>query len=163
MLLYLLRHAIAVPADVRRFSDYDRPLTARGIKRMQEAAKGISKLIDRPNKILTSPLKRALETTQIVAKQFELEEQIEVTDLLIPHALPVELRKHLASMKELSSVLLVSHEPLLSEFAAFLMDSRGPNLHFRKGALACIEISHSRAFERGQLQWLIQPKTLRMI
>ena len=59
MLIYLMRHAIAVERGNEAYLDDDRPLTDKGKRKMSEASGGMVSLIRDIDLILTSPLKRA--------------------------------------------------------------------------------------------------------
>lgn len=163
MNIFILRHAIALPYGTTGVSDEDRPLTERGRERMQKASRGIRELIDQFDLILSSPLVRARQTAQIVAEQFDCEDKLEFTDLLLPSGLAVELRKELSRRRSVQNVLLVGHEPMLSEFVAFMVDARGAILALKKGGMCCVEFNHDKSYERGELKWLLTPKMLRRL
>ncbi len=67
MRLYLIRHAMA--EDNNPAGDAERALTPKGRLRMAEEAKGLREFRVRPEIILTSPLRQALETATIVAEE----------------------------------------------------------------------------------------------
>ena len=62
MKLLLIRHATAVPSGTPGIPDDERPLTAKGKKKFRLAARGLARIVRRPDALLTSPLPRALET-----------------------------------------------------------------------------------------------------
>jgi CHAD domain-containing protein len=67
--IYILRHAIAMQrGDPGYPLDSDRPLTAKGVRRMRRIANGMRHLRIKFDLILSSPYRRALETTFIVAR-----------------------------------------------------------------------------------------------
>ncbi|HLE44873.1 MAG TPA: phosphoglycerate mutase family protein, partial [Methylomirabilota bacterium] len=68
MRLLIIRHAIAVPRGTPGIPDDDRPLTPRGRRRFQKAARGLARIAGRPDVLLTSPLIRARATAEIAAK-----------------------------------------------------------------------------------------------
>jgi len=78
MNVYLMRHGIAQPKDDPKIgSDDERELTKKGAKKARKAAKGLRALKIPFDRIITSPLSRARETAEIVAKVFDMEEQVE--------------------------------------------------------------------------------------
>src|SRR4029434_10395463 len=78
MNLYLMRHGIAVAADQPGIeSDSGRPLTAKGTKRMRQAARGLRRLGVSFDTVLTSPFLRARQTAEIVAESLGLEDRLE--------------------------------------------------------------------------------------
>src|SRR5574341_104412 len=68
MRLLVIRHAIAVPRGTPGIADDDRPLTPRGRRRFQKAARGLARIAARPDVLLTSPLLRARSTAELAAK-----------------------------------------------------------------------------------------------
>ena len=67
MLLYLVRHAIAPPADPTIWPDDRlRPLTKKGKTRFRRAAAGLGTFARLPERVLSSPLVRAWQTAQLL-------------------------------------------------------------------------------------------------
>ena len=75
MRLLIFRHGIAEEeaADGR---DESRRLTKEGIAQMKVVARGLVKVVRRPDVILTSPLVRAVQTAEPLGKVFEREPQV---------------------------------------------------------------------------------------
>src|SRR2546422_9320334 len=71
MELYFLRHGKAVEpgSSGGGGDDFSRPLTERGIDEMEAEAQAFELLGLKPDVILTSPLLRAKQTAEIVAKR----------------------------------------------------------------------------------------------
>src|SRR5512142_866603 len=84
MKLYFLRHGPAGDRTTWKGDDAKRPLTADGKKQMLREAQHIAKLKLAPDLILTSPLMRATQTAEIVAKELGLEKILEREDRLGP-------------------------------------------------------------------------------
>jgi phosphohistidine phosphatase len=99
MNLYFMRHGIAVErADTgQRSGDRERPLTPKGIKRMNKAAKGLVTLSLSFDRILTSPFERARQTAKIVAQTLKLEDRLEEIEQLCPDRSAQELLAGLAT------------------------------------------------------------------
>ena len=69
MKLLVIRHAIAEDREVwarTSLDDGERPLTARGVDRMEQAARGLRRMVEKLDAIATSPLVRAMQTARIV-------------------------------------------------------------------------------------------------
>lgn len=66
-ILYIVRHAKSSWADME-LDDFDRPLNRRGLINAPEMGHRIARLPNIPNKIITSPAKRAMETATAMAK-----------------------------------------------------------------------------------------------
>jgi phosphohistidine phosphatase len=121
--LVLVRHAKS-SWDHPGLADFDRPLNARGERNAPEMAARLAQRLPRPDLILTSPARRALETARIVAHA------------LGPQAPPLreEPRIYEASTQALldllsrldpglSSVVLVGHNPGLTDLCNTLGDA----------------------------------------
>ena len=83
MRIFLLRHAEAQPKEeVDR--DEDRTLTVKGETRLRKAARGLRRLDIFPERVLTSPLKRALQTAELIADELGFTGEVEAIDELSP-------------------------------------------------------------------------------
>lgn len=165
MNIYLLRHGIAVSAE-QSPNNGDRRLTAKGNKRMRKGARGIRRLGLEFDVILTSPLARARETADVVAEALGLQPQLAVIDALQPGNSVDDLLSSLSEYKNRQHLLLVGHEPLLSETAAFLLTGKktaGLEFGFKKGAICHIEIDALPLREPGTLRSFLAPKQLRLL
>ncbi|HZA56759.1 MAG TPA: phosphohistidine phosphatase SixA [Candidatus Udaeobacter sp.] len=167
MNLYLLRHGIAVAADEPGVeSDGDRPLTAKGVKRMRRAAKGLRRLNVPFDALLTSPLIRARQTADIVAETLGLETHLEEVSGLTPESSVEQLSFGLTRFQNRAHLLLVGHEPLLSETASFFIAGKKGSkidLALKKGGLCRIEIDAIPPSKPGTLHWMLTPKQLRLL
>jgi phosphohistidine phosphatase len=167
MNLYLLRHGIAAARDdPSNDSESERPLTSKGIKRMRKAARGLRRLDIPFAAILTSPLLRARQTGDIVAEVLGLESQLEEISGLAPESSVDHLLFGLTRFQDREHLLLVGHEPLLSDTAAFLLAGKngaGLAIELKKGALCHIEIDGLPSSTPGTLHWLLAPKQLRLL
>jgi phosphohistidine phosphatase len=66
----LVRHAIAEEQDFSRWpDDGDRPLTREGIRRFEPVARRLGVLVPEVDRLLTSPLRRARQTADILARE----------------------------------------------------------------------------------------------
>ncbi len=111
-----------------------------------------------PTVILSSPYVRALETAQIAAKVIGHDEQILTSNAFIPDASPEEAWAEIRVHKAQPEVLLASHQPLCGALTAFLLNSPGLEVDFRKSALVCIDLDGAGARPRGVLQWMLTAK-----
>lgn len=167
MKLYLMRHGIAEQAghgDPER--DRDRALTSEGEKRVSEVARGLRRLGVKPEVMLTSPLLRARQTAEIVAEILELRERLEETEHLGVPPDSTALVRQLARLRPRPDVvMLIGHEPHLSEFTALLVagPSSGVRLTFKKGGVARLEVTALEAGRCATLEWLLPPRVLRRL
>ena len=167
MNIYLLRHGIAAARDdPAAGADSERPLTKKGIKRMRKAAQGIARLVIPFDAILTSPLIRARHTAEIVATELDISSRLNDMPQLSPENSPRQLLSALDKFKEHKHILLVGHEPLLGDFAGFLLSHENDSaleIPLKKGGICCIEIASIAPPQSAQLHWMLTPKQLRMI
>jgi phosphohistidine phosphatase len=167
MNLYLMRHGIAVAADDPSMThDSERPLTGKGVRRMRRAARGLRRLEIPFDGILTSPVLRARQTAEIVAAVLGLEARLEEISALSPESTVEHLLFGLTRYQDREHLLLIGHEPLLSEtMSTILCHNRGHELEInvRKGSLCRIEIAGLPPPGPGILHWFLAPKQLRLL
>ncbi|MGH8003400.1 MAG: phosphohistidine phosphatase SixA [Limisphaerales bacterium] len=161
--IYLLRHAPAVPRGTPGYPNDDRPLTPAGIKKMKAAAAGLPAVLLRPNLILTSPFKRALQTAQIAAKVLKSEKKLKIARKFSPGAQPEDFLEELAKYKTAENILIVGHEPDLGKFAALLLGAKPGFIEFRKGGLCRIDSDGWPPTNSTRLVWHLKPKFLRQL
>jgi phosphohistidine phosphatase len=114
--LLLLRHAEAEAAPPGA-SDIDRTLTERGRLEAMDAAQCIAQAGVSIDAILVSPSRRTRETAAIVAAQLNLSVPVDHEPVLYLGA-PDALRRSLNGCRaRAQSVLLVAHNPGISELA----------------------------------------------
>ena len=110
MELYFLRHADAGVSGDWKGRDFERPLSDAGAARMTEEASAIARLHPALDAILTSPLLRARQTAEILAKTVQAEGVLIVDERLAPGFGAPELKKILAERRSCTGLLLVGHE-----------------------------------------------------
>jgi phosphohistidine phosphatase len=147
--LYLLRHAEAGQAP----RDEDRELTDHGKEQADSAAAGIMWLDLELSAVLSSPLRRAVQTAEPVARALDL--KVKTADALAPGRGPAEVLAMLAAYGD--RVLLVGHEPQMSSIVQAIMGGR---VHMRKAMLAYLEVE-SIDPPSGALGWLLAPRHLK--
>jgi phosphohistidine phosphatase len=166
MNLYFMRHGIAVDrADSGAGSgDRERQLTPKGIKRMNKAAKGLTALSLTFDRILTSPLERARQTAKIVAQTLQLENRVEEVEQLSPEQSAQDLLSALVPYSDQKQILLVGHEPQLSNTISVLLSGTArAEIRLKKGAMCCLEVDGLPPKKNGVLHWALAPKHLRQM
>jgi len=159
MQLLIVRHAIAVPYGTPGLTDEERPLTDDGRRKFRRVARGLAKLVPRPDALLTSPLLRARQTADLLAAAWRDIEPAAEAALASGDFAGLETR--LASFPSGQLVALVGHEPHLSGLLAYLVDARAPErFAFRKGGSAMVELKGALS-EGGMLHWLARPRMFR--
>jgi phosphohistidine phosphatase len=167
MKILLIRHGKAqergMMSSLSSKKDALRALTETGRRDMRKAAKGLRKLAPDIDLIATSPLVRARETAQIVAKVFGANDPLE-QPLLAPGADASALLDWLQRQPADSTVALVGHEPDLGRAAARLLFGDDSDcIVFKKGACALIDVDAKVVVGHGKLSWLLQPGQLRKL
>lgn len=116
MRLYLLRHADA--EDVIT-TDAERRLTDLGRAQAERVGRFCQRHAIRPDHLLTSPFRRAVETVDAVARALETTWSIEpfLASGMDPETALTELHAYARA----GSVLLVGHQPDLGQLAAVLL------------------------------------------
>ena len=156
MKVYLLRHGLA-DRDQWNGSDAERPLTSEGRKSMEREAKGMEELGVCPDRIVTSPKKRAKETAQIVAARLDMTDEL-VEDARLANGFNLErLAAILGTHADAKAVLLVGHEPSMSATLGRAIGAA--SIELKKAALAGFDIDDPNA-PKGTLVCLIPPKVL---
>ena len=112
MRLYLVRHAEAAPGE----PDELRTLTPEGRRQARRVAERLAERGPRPTVVLCSPLLRARETAELIARPFGLEP--EPDDRLAPGATAEGLRSAVAGRGQ--AAVVVGHQPDCGRIAAEL-------------------------------------------
>lgn len=151
MKLYLLRHGKADWPDWDKPDD-DRPLTKEGKKEVAVVGKFLRRFEIDPV-ILTSPLSRASQTADIVAKYLETKVR---TEAALRPGFSVTKLAGILKDYDASSLMLVGHEP---DFSRTIFQLTGGRTKMSKAGVALIEVENDSM--KGELRWLIPPKLTR--
>lgn len=160
MELYFLRHGKAVELSPDCPDDFQRELTEEGIEQLEIVAEAFHRLGIRPDCILTSPLIRARQTAEIVARRLGRKKELIETDVLAPGCTLNQLKKLLDEHAPSRSVMLVGHEPDFSALVGELIGLEGAVIEMKKAGLALVEVAGSVRPGGGVLHWLVPPKIL---
>jgi phosphohistidine phosphatase len=160
--LLVLRHGEAGQSS-NLASDFKRSLTVEGKQEIVEIANGLKSLGVELDHILTSPLLRAKQTAEIVAKSLKYKNKIEEIDSLKPEGNRLEFYSVLSRFKLDSVVLVVGHEPYLSELIGEAISTSGCRIDLKKAGLARIKVVSILPKIKGELRWLLSPKHLKKI
>lgn len=139
----LVRHARA--EDEHPEGDHARALTAEGRAAFRAHARRLAKAL-RVQRIVTSPLVRAVQTAELLAAACGID-QVTVDAALIPH--PDGTRRLVALAKKVpSGTALVGHNPAFADAAAVLLGMEPLPFKFKKGgALVVRRAAGAGAFE----------------
>ena len=163
MNLFLLRHGIAVERGTAGYErDADRPLTSKGERRLGQIADAMDAMGLTFDLILSSPYGRARQTAEVVADALGLKKKLEFSETLTPDG---DAQALVATLNKLEpqpeNVLLVGHEPCLSELISTLTSGDGRvAIDFKKGGLCKLEIETLRHGRCATLAWLLTPRQM---
>lgn len=158
MHIYILRHAIA--EDTAKGGDTKRALTEEGRKKMKNAAAGFARLEPQIDLIYSSPLTRAAQTAEIVARAIQYPRKVATMEQLSPGFTPDTVCQKLKELKKITSVILTGHEPNCSQLASYLLGRA--SFEFKKGGICLIE-TESLEPGSGNLIWHLSPQILRFM
>jgi phosphohistidine phosphatase len=169
MQLYLIRHGIAVDLDTipldSTITDEFRPLTKEGRNKLKQVAEKLQISGLKLDLIITSPLIRAKQTTDLLIDR-QLGGHLEISPHLAPTGnLPAWLTEWETRSRNnlpISKLALVGHEPNLSQWAELLIFGRIYNqLVLKKGGIIGLKFPNGKiAIGTAQLHCLIPPKYL---
>jgi phosphohistidine phosphatase len=127
-------------------------------------AKAFKKIGIKFDAILTSPLKRAQQTADLVASQFKDQKKMRQLQELSPEGSKSDLYHTLSSFKEGTSILVVGHNPYLSEMISEVVtDGKYGRIDIKKGGIARIRVTNATPKFKGELRWLLTPRLLKLM
>src|SRR6266853_1886199 len=161
MLLYFLRHASAGKSIMNPKKDERRPLDEEGMLQARYVGRLLANLDVQVDQIISSPLKRARQTATLVANELAFEAVVQIDDALRPEAEFDQFQTMLARYKKYDAVMVVGHNPSLTEFLSKSVSGAGESTHidFKKGSVARVEMNG----RSGTLHWLVTPKIARTL
>jgi phosphohistidine phosphatase len=110
--------------------------------------------------IVSSPLKRAMQTAQFVGTEMGYEAKVEIGKALAPDATYADFQNLIAKYADREGVLMVGHNPNLFQFLGRIITGNGgAAIRMRKGSVARIDMDRHPPL----LQWLIDPRMARSI
>lgn len=161
--LYVVRHGIA-EADAPKGGDRARRLTPAGRAKVRRIGRGLRRLKVAADVLLTSPLPRAAETAALLAEAHGALPQPTTLMALGTGTAPLETLRALGRHAGRGNVMIVGHEPGLSQLVAALLTGSpdGVAIQLKKGACAALELDRL-APRRATLLWLCTPRALRRL
>ena len=158
MNLYFLRHASAGNRRANPLIDRKRPIDKEGVGQCRLIAQLMNALDLQLDVILSSPLKRALQTASMIAMETGHDMPVVIAKELAPGGAVADFRNMLASHGGQENILVVGHNPNLAEFLSALIGggSEHTAVRLRKGSLARVDMTQ----RPGVLQWVVDPRLL---
>lgn len=157
----LMRHGIAVESDGWSGDDEIRPLTDTGRTQVRLVAQGLSVLGIRPTHLLSSPLRRAQETAELVRAILCPSVPMTRCDALKPAAAPQALTTVLHSFPAPAVILCVGHEPLLGMTAGYWLTGQiAHSFPMERAGVGLIHMPSMPRIGEGLLRWWCTPTQL---
>jgi phosphohistidine phosphatase len=159
--IYFVRHANAGEHTADPKQDEKRPLDELGIKQSQDMGAALKALKVQVDVIISSPLTRATQTAAHVAQQLGYEKSVLLDSSLRPEGKFDKFRQLLQRQSGKTAIMVVGHNPSLSEFVSLLVSDEAANstVELKKGAVAKLELKS----RKPSLQWILTPKTVEAI
>ena len=162
----VVRHAVAEergPFGRTGQPEAARPLTRGGRRKMRRAARGLACLVPRLDRLATSPLTRAVETADIVARACGKPKTQRLAPLA-PGKPPGGVLAWLKDQRPGGTVALVGHEPDLGVFVSWALTGlRESFVPLKKGGACLLEFGGEVKPGRAVLLWLLRPSQLRAV
>ena len=127
---------------------------------MKKISKHIKKAFPSVDKILSSPYVRAFETAKILYKRFGRAAcpELMIRPELIPGGSHTIFRRFLASHKKDARLIVVGHEPYLSEIISWFLTARKePILQLKKGGACLLDFESEIKPGSAKLSGLMKP------
>jgi phosphohistidine phosphatase len=155
-LLVFFRHGIAEDRALGK-PDEERSLTDEGHAKTRRAARGLAELFPEADTLISSPLVRSVQTALWIAKAYDNRMKVLTSRALSPGAEPQDVETMLRGI-ECRNVILVGHEPNLSEAAShFLGVGEGLPADLKKAGAIAVRVT---ADGINTLEWLLTPRAL---
>ena len=160
MNLYLMRHANAGVSRGNPLLDAKRALIKEGKEQCMLMAHVLSALKVQIDVIVSSPLKRSLQTAQFVGTELGYEAKVEISPALGLNADFAAFQQMVAKYSEYEGVLVVGIYPNLFQFLGRLITGNGAAaIRMRKASIARVDMDRHPPL----LRWLIDPRMARSI
>jgi len=167
MNLFLLRHASAGTRRMNPKVDVKRGLDKDGKRQCLQLAHVLNALAINFDLIVSSPLKRSLQTAQLVGTETGYETPILISNALAPDATWPQFQRLLHECSDYENVMVVGHNPNITTFLMHLVCGAnghdGPRqrarIRLRKGSIARLNMQPGPA----TLQWMLDPRIVRAL
>jgi phosphohistidine phosphatase len=154
MKIFIMRHG---EAGHIAFSDAERELTERGIRQSQAVARAVvSQGFGEIEQVLVSPYIRAQQTWDAIKPELTVAESA-TYDEITPYGDAEDVFHYvsaLAQTKNLSSLMLISHLPLVGYLTAEFVKGMTPPM-FPTSGLVCLEFDPES--QQGEFLWHVHP------
>ncbi len=162
MIIFFHRHASAGQRVSNPKKDEKRPLDEQGIDQCRYVGRALAAAEVQVDAIISSPLKRATQTAALTGNELGYEGKLFIEAALRPDGDWDAFCSMLRRYSKLDSIMLVGHNPTLSEYCSALVTGGRETevIDLKKGAIAQVEYSGKTS---AILNWCLTPKLARML
>lgn len=162
MNLYLMRHANAGIARGNAELDAKRALIKEGKEQCMLMAQALGAMKVSIDAVVSSPLKRASQTAQLVATEMGFDNRVDINPALAPTGTYAAFQQMLGeyTARGCEGILVVGHNPNLFHFLGRMITGNGgAAIRIRKGSVMRVDLEHHPPI----LRWLIDPRMARLL
>ena len=162
MNLFVLRHASAGNSIADPEADRKRPLDKDGVRHCLQLSRVLNAMKIGFDVIVSSPLKRSLQTANLVATETGYRGRVVQSNGLAPEATLKDFKKLLDEYRDRDNILVVGHNPNLSIFLGALLVPAAASparIRLRKGSLARLSLTPGTT----TLQSVLDPRVVRTL
>jgi phosphohistidine phosphatase len=163
MNLFILRHASAGTRRANPILDIKRPLDKEGKRHCLQLAHVLNALNIQFDLIISSNLKRSMQTASLVGTEMGYEAAIQISSALAPEATLHDFQSMIHQFRDRENLLVVGHNPNINSFLGSLLVPASTHataqVRLRKGSIARLSLTRGPA----TLQWLLDPRTVRAL
>ena len=120
--------------------DSARQLSAKGKSQIVKMAQTYSRNMQDIELVITSPLRRALETTELFIANAKIGCDYQIADYLIPDTSVTTVERHIQALEQ-KKILMVGHLPLLDNWIDYLTDNS--NVRMATASLASLSMDYA--------------------
>jgi len=155
MNIYLIRHGEAEQTSDSKPHE-ERSLTAEGIEIIKTSLEIWEKFIYNFDIVLTSPLKRAKQTAQIIQNVFNAEFDVVEEISLLNGGLSEDLVS-IASSLNMDDVAMIGHQPDIGNHLSAMIGTNLSNFRIQPGTIAKVSFSEKPKLGKGACEFVFPP------
>lgn len=157
----LMRHGMAVEMEEWSGLDETRPLTDTGRMQVRLVAQGLAAQGVIPTHLLSSPLRRAQETAELVHAILCPSVTMILCNALKPESSPQALTAFIQTIDASAVILCVGHEPLLGATAGYWLTGQiSHSFPMKRAGAGLIHMPSTPRGGEGLLRWWCAPAQL---
>jgi phosphohistidine phosphatase len=150
MLVWIVRHGKAEPGSASG-KDEDRALARKGERQAAWLGGEIGRRKDRPGRIVSSPIRRAIETARLINKSLAAPLVTSVSlETGKPPSAAVILMSELDEAGD-GPVMLVGHNPQLEKLVGALTAGPGADAEMKTGQAVLVDVNPEQPIGTGEL------------